>query len=119
MSEQTLAGLSERLARHEERMNTHQATQEGAMDRLRADMAKRDSDRDAGISRLGSAVDGLRVDLAKRDAERDAEMAKRDAERDVEMAKRDKDNTRWLIGMWVAAVIVLGTFLSILITWPS
>ena len=103
MSEQTLAGLSERLARNEERMNTHQATQESAFDRLRADMAKWDAD------------------MVKRDAEmakRDAEMAKRDAARDIDMAKRDKDNTRWLIGMWVAAVIVLGTFLSTLITWP-
>ena len=92
VSKRTLAGLSERLARNEERMNTHQATQESAFDRLRADMAKWDADM----------------------VKRDAEMAKRDAE----MAKRDKDNTRWLIGMWVAAVIVLGTFLSTLITWP-
>ena len=131
MSEQTLAGFSERLARHEVRMNTHQATQEGAMDRLRADMAERDADRDAGISALGSTVDRLRADLAerdaemakrdaerdaemaKRDADRDAEMAKRDAARDVEMAKRDKDNTRWMIGMWVATVVVLGAF----VTW--
>ena len=138
MNEQTLAGFSERLARYEERMNTHQATQEGAMDRLRADMAERDADRDAGISALGSTVDRLRADLAerdaekaKRDAERDAEMAERDAERDaemakwnadmakrdaardVEMAKRDKDNTRWMIGMWVATVVVLGAF----VTW--
>ena len=97
-SEQTLTGLSERLARQEKRMNTHQATQESAMDRLRADMAKRDAE------------------LAKRDAERDAELAKRDAARDVELTKRDKDNSRWLIGMWTAAVIVLCTFLSALIT---
>ncbi len=68
------------------------------MDRLRADVAERDADRDA--------------DMAKRDAD----MAKRDAARDVDMMKRDKDNTRWLIGMWVAAVIVLGTFLGTLIT---
>ena len=132
MSEQTLAAVSERLARQEERMNTHQAMQEGAMDRLRADMAERDSGRDAGISSLKSAMDRLRADMAERDAERDADMAKRDADmakrdadmakrdaaRDVDMAKRDKDNTRWLIGMWVAAVIVLGTFFSALITWP-
>ncbi len=82
------------------------------MDRLRADMARRDADmaerdssRDAGISSLKSAMDRLRAD-----------MAKRDAARDVDMMKRDKDNTRWLIGMWVAAVIVLGTFLGTLIT---
>ena len=42
--EQTMAGLSERLARQEARMNTHQAMQESAMDRLRVDMAKRDAD---------------------------------------------------------------------------
>ena len=84
-------------------MNTHQATQEGAMDRLRADMAERDAARDAGISKLESAMDRLRVDMAKRDAD---------------MAKRDKDNTRWMIGMWVAAVVVLGAFLGTLIIWP-
>ena len=59
-------------------------------------------------------MDRLRADMAKRDAERNAEMVKRDAARDVDMAKRDKDNTRWLIGMWTAAVVVLGT----LIIWP-
>ena len=37
------------------------------------------------------------------------------AERDVEMAKRDKDNLRWQIGLWVAAVVILG----ILIRWPT
>ena len=68
-------------------MNTHQAPQESAMDRLRADMAKWD-----------------------------AEMAKRDAAREVYMAKRDKDNTRLLIGMWIASVIVLGSFLVALLT---
>ena len=100
-------------------MNTHQATQESALDRLRAGMAKRDADmaerdsgRDAGISSLKSAMDRLCADMAKRDAD----MARRDAARDVDMMKRDKDNTRWLIGMWVAAVIVLGTFLGTLIT---
>ena len=98
MSEQTLAGLSERSARQEARMNTHQATQESAMDRLRADIAK------------------WEAESAKRDAARDADMAKRDAARDVDMAKRDKDNARWLIGMWTAAVIVLASFLGILLT---
>ncbi len=67
--------LSERIARlegqldaQEERMKTMTATNEGALDRLRAD-------------------------LAKRDADRAADMAKRD----VEAAKRDKDNQRWTI----------------------
>lgn len=40
------------------------------------------------------------------------------AKRDADMAKRDKDNTRWMIGMWVAAVVVLGAFLGTLIIWP-
>ncbi len=40
-----------------------------------------------------------------------ADMARRDAE----MAKRDKDNLRWQIGLWVAAVVILG----IIIRWPS
>ena len=31
-----------------------------------------------------------------------------------EGAKRDKDNLRWLVGLWVAAIVVLG----ILIRWP-
>ena len=125
MSEQTMAGLSERLARQEERMNTHQATQESALDRLRADMAKWDADmvkRDAEMAKRDAEMAKRDADrdaeMARRDAARDADMAKRDAARDIDMAKRDKDNTRWLIGMWVAAVIVLGTFLSTLITWP-
>ena len=56
--------------------------------------------------------------LERKMAERDVEMAKRDVEmakRDVEMAKRDKDNLRWQIGLWVAAVVILG----ILIRWPA
>ena len=38
-------------------------------------------------------------------------MARRDAEalkRDTEAAKRDKDNLHWMIGLWIAAVVVLG-----------
>jgi len=31
-----------------------------------------------------------------------------------DMARRDMENTRWQIGLWVAAVVVLG----ILIRWP-
>ncbi len=37
------------------------------------------------------------------------------ARRDPEMAKRDKDNLRWQIGLWVAAVVILG----VIIRWPS
>ncbi len=67
-------------------MNTRQAEYESALDRLRADM-----------TRL--------TDEAARSA----------AKRDVEAARRDKDNTRWQIGLWVAAIVVLG----ILIRWPA
>ncbi len=40
-----------------------------------------------------------------------ADMARRDAD----MARRDKDNLRWQIGLWVAAVVILG----VIIRWPS
>ena len=60
MSEQALSGLLERMARQKERMNTHQEKYESALDRLRADMAK-----------------------------------------------RDKDNLRWLIGLWIATIVVI------------
>ena len=43
------------------------------------------------------------------------EAARSAAKRDVEAARRDKDNTRWQIGLWVAAIVVLG----ILIRWPA
>ncbi len=52
----------------------------------------------------------LREDMAKRDAKRDVEAAKRD----VEAAKRDKDNLHWQIGLWVAAVVIIGVILR----WP-
>ncbi len=31
-----------------------------------------------------------------------------------DMAKRDKDNLRWQIGLWVAAVVIIGVILR----WP-
>ena len=96
MTDRTLLEHSERMAKQEERMSTHQAKYESALDRLRADLAKRDAQRDA--------------DAAKRDAE----AARREAQRDVDMAKRDKDNSRWQIGMWVTAVLILGAW----IRWP-
>ena len=132
MTDQTLLEHSERMAKQEERMNTHQAKYESALDRLRADMAKRDAEaerrdvqRDAEAAKRDVQRD---AEMAKRDAEaerrdvqRDAEMAKRDAEaerreaqRDADAAKRDKDNTRWQVGMWVAIVLIFGA----LIRWP-
>ena len=47
-----------------------------------------------------SALDRLRADMA--------------ASRE-DMAKRDKDNLRWQIGLWVAAVVIIG----VIIRWPS
>jgi len=88
-----MTGLDLKVATLEERIEIRQAKCEGALDRLRADLAKRDADRDA--------------DMAKRDIE----IARRDAE----VARRDKDDTRWQIGLWVAAIVVLG----ILIRWPA
>ena len=35
-------------------------------------------------------------------------LAKMLAERDTEAAKRDKDNLRWQVGLWIAAIVVLG-----------
>ena len=84
--ERDIHDLARQVAVLEERMNTRQAEYESALDRLRADM-----------TRL--------TDEAARSA----------AKRDVEAARRDKDNTRWQIGLWVAAIVVLG----ILIRWPA
>ena len=44
MGEPTIHEVSKELATLREQMNTHQAKYEGALDRLRADMAKRDAD---------------------------------------------------------------------------
>ena len=30
------------------------------------------------------------------------------AKHDTEAAKRDKDNLRWQVGLWIAAIVVLG-----------
>ncbi len=45
-------------------------------------------------------------------------MARRDtdmADWKTDMSRRDKDNLRWKIGLWVAAVAILG----FIIRWPS
>ncbi len=81
-----LAELKKQHAVLEERMNTKQAETESALDRLRADMAHWKTD--------------MQADMARRD---------------TDMARRDKDNLRWQIGLWVAAVVILG----VIIRWPS
>ena len=80
----------------EERMNTIKAEHESALQALRTDMKQ------------------LKADMAKRDTE----MAKREADmtkREAESARRDKENFRWLIGLWIATVVLLG----VLVRWPS
>ena len=54
-----------------------------------------------------SALQALRTDMKQLEAD----MAKRDAE----SARRDKENFRWLIGLWIATVVLLG----VLVRWPS
>ena len=71
--------LSERTARLEERMKTMQAE-------YKTDIAL------------------LAKTIAEDNAKRDTEAAKRD----TEAAKRDKDNLRWQVGLWIAAIVVLG-----------
>ncbi len=71
---------------------------------LRADMK-------ANYAETESAVDRLRADMAnwKTDmANWKTDMTRRDIERDAETHRRDKDNLRWQIGLWVAAVVILG-----------
>ncbi|MCY4308867.1 MAG: hypothetical protein OXC57_11435 [Rhodobacteraceae bacterium] len=77
-------------------------------------------------AKMGEATAGMREDNARRDTEfaklrEDSalfreEMAKRDTEmakRDTEMAKRDTVNTRWLIGVIIAAsAIVIAVLLA-------
>lgn len=31
----------------------------------------------------------------------------------ADMAKRDKDNQRWMIGLWVAAIVILGVIIRL------
>ena len=37
-----------------------------------------------------------------------ARLAEDMAKRDTEAVKRDKDNLRWQVGLWIAAIVVLG-----------
>ena len=42
------------------------------------------------------------------------DMAKRETRLAGDSAKRDKDNLRWQIGLWVAAVVIIG----VIVRWP-
>ncbi len=44
-----------------------------------------------------------------------ARLAEQMAKRDIETHKRDKDNLRWQLGLWVAAIVILG----FIIRFPS
>ncbi len=35
-------------------------------------------------------------------------IAEANVKRDAEAAKRDKDNLRWQVGLWTAAIVVFG-----------
>lgn len=87
---------SERVTRLEELMNAHQAKYEGALNRFSTDMAKNDS-----------ALDRLRADLAQLYAD----LEKRDAE----TARRQSKYLQWLIGTWIAGVIITITALGFVI----
>ncbi len=93
MSEPASHELSERIAVLEERMKTLQSDLQGTLERFRADMADWKAD-----------MADWKADMA----DWKADMAKRDVERDAEAHRRDKDNLRWQIGLWVAAVVILG-----------
>jgi len=99
--------LEAKAAALEERMETRQAQYEGALDRLRADLArseaeraKRDAERDA--------------ENARRDTERNAENARRDTERNAENARRDTDFAKRETRMLLAIAAMIGVAVAIL-----
>ncbi len=74
----------------EERMNTKQQE-------YKTDIARLAGETGSALERMNATFERLRTDMVKRDAERDAESH-----------RRDKDNLRWQIGLWVAAIVILG-----------
>ena len=101
---------SERVTRLEELMNAHQAKYEGALNRFSTDMAKNDN-----------AFDRFRADMAKNDSALDrlgANLAQLYADlekRDAETARRQSKYLQWLIGTWIAGVIITITALGFVI----
>ena len=107
-SEKTIE-LDRRLSVLEERMNTITESYDRGWKLLVAKMGEANAKLEAKMgednARRDTAFAKLREDMAKRDAE----MAKRD----TEMAKRDTANTRWLIGVIIAAsAIVIAVLLA-------
>ena len=100
MSEPTIHEVSKELATLREQMNTHQAKYESALDRFRADISKNDT-----------AFERLRTDMAKNDTA--FERLRTD------MAQSEISRIRWMIGVWIAGVLVtiatLGIFIRLAI----
>ena len=100
MSEPTIHEVSKELATLREQMNTHQAKYEGALERFRADMGSFRAD----MSKNDTAFERLRTDMAKRDAD---------------TAQREINRIRWMIGVWIAGVLItiaaLGIFIRLAI----
>ena len=102
MSEPTIHEVSKDLTRLREQMNTHQAKYEGALDRFRADMEK------------------FRADMERFRADSDMEKFRTDMEKfRADLAQRESNRMQWLIGLWVAGVLVtiavLGMFIRLAI----
>jgi len=59
--------LSQRILVLEERMNTHHAKYESAIDRLRADMATRETQMETSMAKLETQIAKRETQMAKRD----------------------------------------------------
>ena len=80
-------------------MNTQQAKDESALDRLQTVMAERNAY------------------MAKQDAEIERHEAQRDADMEKyfeDFAKQRKEDLRWLVGISIVGIVVLGAVLR----WP-
>ena len=55
------------------------------------------------LARNESAIERLRADMEKRDKE----AARREADLKTEAAKRDKDNQRWIIGLVLGCTAIV------------
>ena len=129
MSEPTIHEVSKELATLGERMNTHQAKYEGALDRFRADMSKNDTaferlrtDMANNLAKNQGAFEELRTDMASNLSKNQGafeELRTDMAKRDAETAQREINRIRWLAGIWIAGVLVtiaaLGIFIRLTI----
>ena len=71
----------------------------------------------------GNKVQALQLEVARQGERMNTQPAKYEgalerlgkqiAERDVDIAKRDKDNLRWQIGLWIAAVTIIGALIHL------